>query len=323
MKQGLSRSTILLLLNMIIIVLLIILKGDIFYQWSNIKAVLSLMIYDLLLASAMTFVLVIGGIDLSVGAVVGLTSIIMASLLKNSIPISISLILGMSVAAFIGFCNGFLVSKLKIAPFLVTLATMSVVRGIAIVATKGRQISFASQVNWFTATSRAEIAITNTVSIPVLLIFAIIIVLVLHFLLVYNKNFYQLFYIGQNENVARLSGIRTSYMIIFVYILSACLTCISAIFILSNTKIGFANYSIGAEMRAIAAAVLGGCVMSGGKGSMIGSALGVLLLALVSNGFVLLNGSPSWQQSIIGAILLLTIIFDYINNQYFTKRKRS
>ncbi|MCW2308521.1 ABC transporter permease [Rhodobium gokarnense] len=308
-----SRQFWLLTINAVVVIGLGIMRPDTFLSWINFKAVLSLMSYDLLLAIAMTTVLIVRGLDLSVGAVMALSSVVMALLLRAGVPVLPSVLGGLVVALACGFTNGFFIVRVGILPFLVTLAMMTAARGVATVLTTGQYISFPTAPRWFSRFARNEFVFQigdASYGVPVLLIVTLTATLVFGLLLSNWVPLRRLFFIGQNAEAAKLSGIQVERLTIAAYMISAFFVWIAALLMTSANKIGYANYGITAEMRAIAAAVIGGASFFGGSGSIFGTFLGVLLLALIGNGFILLNGDPNWQQATIGVVLIVAVGID-------------
>ena len=308
-----SRQFWLFLINAVVILILGVLRPETFLSWINFKAILSLMSYDLLLAVAMTVVLIVRGIDLSVGAVLALSSVIIALLLKDGYSVFVAGGGGLLVALLCGYINGFLVVRVGILPFLVTLAMMISARGIATVLTTGQYISFPAAPRWFSKFARHEYVLQigdSAYGVPMLLIVTFVITLVFGYLLQNWIPLRRLFFIGQSPEAAKLSGMKTERSIIACYVIAGFFVWVAAFLMTSANKIGYANYGITAEMRAIAAAVIGGASFFGGAGSILGTFFGVLLLALIGNGFILLNGDPNWQQATVGGVLILAVAID-------------
>ena len=308
-----NRQFWLILINLAVIAILGALRPDTFLSWINFKAVLSLMSYDLLLAVAMTTVLIVRGLDLSVGSVLALSSVVMALLMRDGFPVVPSVIASLGVALFCGLINGVLIVKAGILPFLVTLGMMSAARGVAVLLTSGQYISFPQAPRWFSTFARHEFGFQTAdmyYGIPVLLVITLGVTLIYGLLLSNWVPLRRMFYLGESPEAAKLSGIRTDRLAISAYLLSALFVWIAAVLMTSANKIGYANYGIAAELRALAAAVIGGASLAGGSGSILGTFLGVLLLALIGNGFVLLNGDPNWQQATVGAVLIIAVAFD-------------
>lgn len=308
-----SRQFFLGLINLAVFLVLTTLRPETFLSWTNFKAVLSLMSYDLLLAVAMTMVLIVRGLDLSVGSVMALLSVVMALFLQAGVPIPVALAAGLALAIVVGLINGLLVTKVGILPFLVTLGTMSIARGVATVLSTGQYVSFPAADRWFTQFGRFEFRLMlggQQYGFPVTLLVTLTVVALFGFLLSRWTWLRRAFYVGESPDAALLAGIRVDRVTIVAYVIAALMVWIAATLIISNSKIGYANYGIGAELRALAAAVVGGASMAGGAGSVFGTFLGVLMLALIGNGFVLLNGSPDWQQATIGIVLIAAVGID-------------
>ena len=295
-----SREMSLGIVILVVIAGLSFLKPEAFISLKNFEAISNGMIYDLLLAAGLTIVLILWGIDLSVGSVMALTGVITALLLRGGVPIPLAVLLGLATSMACGTINGYLVARFKIAPFIVTLAMMAMARGLATVLTSGYYLSGLPE--GFLVLGRGKIA---GVSISVLVVGLIL--LVLEILLRRWKPLHQMYFVGPNPEAARLSGLRTRLVTMSGYMMSSTLAGLAAVFMTSRLAMGFAGFGLQAELRAIAAAVLGGASFAGGSGTILGAALGVTLLALINNGFVLLNGSPDWQQAVSGMILLVAV----------------
>ena len=274
-----------------------------FLNASNLLSVVTGMVYDLPVAAGMTLVLVLGGIDLSVGAVLGLTGVVTAMCLRSGLPVPVAVLLGFATAAGAGAVNGLLVARLGLAPFIVTLGTMSIARGAATVLTSGYFLSGLPA--GYLAIGRGEFL---GVPYPIFIVAALL--AAFGFLLTRWKPLHDSFYVGHNPAAAALSGIPVARLVFAGYVISAVLAGLSAVFMTSRLAMGYSRFGELAELRAIAAAVLGGASFSGGTGSILGSALGVLLLAVILNGFVLLNLSVYWQGVVSGLILVVAIAVD-------------
>ncbi len=298
-----SRETTLVLIILAVALFLSVYKSEAFLDWKNFEAIANGMVYDLLMAAGLTLVLMVGGIDLSVGSVLALTGVSTTLLLKGGVAVWLAIPVGLLIAAGVGALSGCLVARARIAPFIVTLAMMSISRGAALVLTSGYYVSGLPES--YLAISRAKV-----VGIPLPFFLSIVCLLLLEILTRIWRPLHQAYYIGMNYEAARLAGMPVRWVVFAVFIASAVLAGMAALFMTSRLAMGFSGFGMSAEMRAIAAAVIGGASMSGGTGSILGSALGVTLLALINNGFVLLNGSPNWQQAVSGLILLAAVAVD-------------
>ncbi len=280
---------------------------------TNLRAIGNGMIYDLPIAAGMTLVLVLGGIDLSVGAVVGLAAVVTTMLLRAAAPIPIAIVLGFATAAAIGAVNGLLVARFSLAPFIVTLGTMSIARGTATVLTSGYFLSGLPA-------SYVAIGRSQVFGVPGPILIVALILAASHLLLTRWKPLHDAVYAGYNPAAAYLSGIDVRRLVFAGYVVSGLLAGVSALFMTSRLGMGYARFGEMAELRAIAAAVLGGASFSGGSGSVLGSVLGVLLLAIILNGFVLLNLSVYWQGVVSGAILVIAVAVDAIRRKRYETR---
>lgn len=298
-----SREFSLVLVILVVTVALTIARPGIFFTAQNFEAILNGMVFDLLTAAGMTVAFILWGIDLSVGSVLALTSVITAMSLRADLGIFLSLFIGIGVAIIAGLVNGFLIGKFKIAPFIVTLAMYSIARGFAVVLTSGYYLS-QLPAN-FIAIGRMKVA-----GIPFPVLFVIVVLIILEFLLKKHDFFHQMYFVGNNPMASSLSGINTKKILLIGYMISSLLAGFAGILMTSRLAMGFSGFGQLAETRAIAAAVIGGASFAGGSGSILGASLGVLLLALINNGFVLLNGSPNWQQAVSGIILLVAVGVD-------------
>jgi ribose transport system permease protein len=298
-----TREMSLVIVLLVVTVILTLLKPGVFLTRQNFDAILNGMIFDLLMAGGMTIAFILWGIDLSVGSVLALTSVITAMALRAGIFVPGAILIGLGLAAFCGLINGFLIGKFKIAPFIVTLAMYSIARGMGVVLTSGYYLSKLPA-------SFIAIGRTKVLSIPIPVLFSIVVLIILEYLLKRNSFFHKMYFVGNNPLASELSGINTRRVLLVGYMISSLLAGSAGILMTSRLAMGFSGFGQMAETRAIAAAVIGGASFAGGKGSIIGASLGVLLLALINNGFVLLNGSPNWQQAVSGIILLVAVGVD-------------
>lgn len=298
-----TREFSLLIVITLVFIVLAILKTDSFLKWKNFEAISNGMVFDLAIVSGMTIVLILWGIDLSVGSVLALTSVLTAMMLRGGVPIFLSVMLGLGAAAACGAVNGFLISRYRIAPFIVTLGMYSIARGLAVVLTSGYYL--ASLPKAFVTVGRSKL-----LGVPLSIIIIVLLLVVLGILLKHNRFFSQMYFVGNNPKAAELSGHDVKLVLFFGYVISSLMAGVAGILMTSRLAMGFSGFGQLAELRAIAAAVIGGASFSGGEGSIIGAALGVILLALINNGFVLLNGPPDWQQAVSGIILIVAVGVD-------------
>jgi len=261
-----------------------------------------------ILAVGQTFVIITAGIDLSVGAVIGFCSVILALLLKAEVSIPVAILLTLAVGAAIGVFNGFGIVQLGLPPFIMTLATLTALRGMGFLITNGSTISGLPDA--FTA-----FAPSSFLGIPSLFWMVIVVAVPSYIFLHHSRWGRYLFAIGSNPEAARLSGVNVPRMIYVAYILSAFLAAVAAVLATSRLSIGTQNTGQGLELQAIAATVIGGTSLFGAVGSVYGPLLGSFLLTTIANGANLLNVNPFWQLIITGALIIMIVYFDQLRRR--------
>ena len=306
LKAG-RTSSLLMLIGLVIVVMGLI-KGTAFLNLVNFEAILIGMSYDLLLALGMTVVLIVGGIDLSVGSVMAFAGIVTTLLLQDGVAVPLAVASGLATAIAIGAANGVLVAKANVAPFVATLSSMSIFRGMCYVMTSGYFVNKLPAS--YIAFGRGRF-----LGLPVTVVFSLAVCLVFMVLVNRFKFFKQMFYTGQSPDAAYLTGLPTRLVTIVVYMICSTTAGLASILMTSHLAMGHASFGLGAEMRAIAASVVGGASLSGGKGSVFGTLLGVILVALINNAFIMLNGSPNWQSAISGIILIVALAIDRLQER--------
>jgi ribose transport system permease protein len=274
-----------------------------FWTYGNITNLLRQGAMTAILAIGETFVIITGGIDLSVGAVVGFTSVIIAWLLTHGYPIWGALIITLAFGLVIGVFHGFGITKLGLPPFIMTLATLTALRGIGLLITNGSTISITN--TDFTGFSRGDfLGVPN-------LFWMVVVVAVPGYIFLHHSRFGRyLFAIGSNTEAARLSGVNTVRMIYVAYILSALCAAFVGILLAARIGIGNATQAEGWELQAIASSVIGGTSLFGAIGSVHGPLLGSFILTTINNGANLLNVNSFWQRVITGALIIIIVYFD-------------
>lgn len=261
-----------------------------------------------IIAIGETFVIITAGIDLSVGAVVGLASVIVAMLLRDHFSIWLSVLLTLAFGVAIGWFHGFGIVKLRLPPFIMTLATLTALRGIGLLVTNGMAISGFP-------TAFTSFSFGNFLHIPYLF-WMVIVVAVPSYLLLHQSRWGRYLYaIGSNPEAARLSGVNVNRTIYLAYILSATLAALTGILTASRISIGVATTGDGWELQAIASSVIGGTSLFGAVGSVPGPFLGAMLLTTINNGANLLNVNPFWQRIITGGLIILIVYFDQLRRK--------
>lgn len=304
-KNYLSKYGILMALLVICIVLSF--ATPYFFTAQNLLIVLRQVSINGILAIGVTFVIIAGGIDLSLGSVIALTGVIAASFAHpGTYPLIVPLLLAILSGVLIGAVNGLTITIGRVAPFIVTLGMMTIARGLALVLSNGRPVTNLSP-------SFNFIGGGNVFGIPVpILIFAFVIV-VSSIILKYTRIGRYVYAVGGNENAARASGILVNRVKLFAYIMCSGLAALAGIVLASRITTGRPNAGIAYELDAIAAVVIGGTSLLGGRGSIAGTVIGVLIIGVINNGLDLLNVSSYYQQIIKGIIIVGAVLLDRKN----------
>ena len=283
-----------------------------FLKFSNIMVGIRQAVYTAIVGFAMTFVISMGGIDLSVGSTVGIAGMVLAAMILDGQNIYLA-ILVILLGALIGFINGILVTKLRMAYFIATLGTMSIIRGLIYVYTEGIPLYGLKypEIQFF---GQGYIGM-----IPVPIILTILILVVSAYLFYKTKFGRYTVSIGSNEEAAQLVGINVDMIKILVFVLSGVFCAIAGIILASRSEAAIPTAGNAYEMDAIAATVIGGTSMSGGKGNMFGTALGAILMATIKNGLSLLNVNTFWHQVVIGLFILFAVALDGFATQRASK----
>lgn len=292
------------LLGLIVLCVIISIATPRFLNINNILNVLTQVSVNAILAIGMSFVILTGGIDLSVGSTLALAGAIAATFAKGSnggilVPLLIAIVLG----AIIGLFNGLFVSKGKMQAFIVTLASMTIFRGATYVYTNGTPVSGIS--GNFINIGNKKIA---GIPMPVLIIFLIFIIA--WYILTQTRYGRYVYALGGNEDSARLSGINTNKVKTLVYVISGITAALAGVIVTSRVGSASPNAGAGFELDAIAAVVLGGTSLSGGEGSITGTLIGAMIIGVLNNGLNLMNVSPYYQSIVKGAVILFAILLD-------------
>lgn len=285
-----------------------------FLTKTNIHSLVLALSVTAILAVGMTNLLISGGFDLSVGSVVGFTGIVAALLVKKAgMPLVLAVIITLVLGALIGLFNGFMVSKVGINPFIVTLAGLSLFRGLTYIVNRGQQVAQLGD-----AFNSIGQAVFLDVQLPIY--YALLFVIIGDVLLRKNKFLRQNYFIGGNEKASRLLGIHVDKVKIINYMLMSTIAAFAGIVMTSRMGAAMVYAGTGLELRVITAVIIGGASLSGGEGSAMGAFLGSLIMVLTINILSLLNVSIYWQTFVIGGILLLAVTLDTLNVK---RRERS
>ena len=256
------------------------------------------------LAIGVTFVILTGGIDLSLGSALAVTGVLAATFAHpDTYPLVVPVAVGLLGGVFIGLVNGYIITRFRVASFIVTLGMMTIARGAALIISKGRPVSNLSA-------SFNFIGNGNLLGIPVPVVLLAAVFLISYFVLRHTIFGRYVYAVGGNEEAARASGINTRRIMIACYTISAGLAGLAGIIQASRITTGQPNAGISYELDAIAAVVIGGTSLSGGIGGVTGTLIGALLIGTLNNGLDLLNVSSYYQQVIKGVIIMGAVILD-------------
>lgn len=277
-------------------------NGKDFLTFNNVMNIVNQASINAVIAIGASIIIITGGIDLSVGAVVGFVGILLGMCLNDGMSMVLAIVLCLAAGAVIGLCNGLLVSYGKVPAFIATLGTMMVARGLAQIINGGQAISGITM-------DLAVIMKTKFFGVlPIGVIYVVVFYGIMYFVLNYTKLGRSIYAVGGNEHAAKLSGIKVKKVEVSVYIIGGVFAAFAGVMLLS--RLLYADPSAGSsyEMDAIAAAVIGGISMSGGKGKIQNTVIGAIILATLTNGLQILN-VPTYYQTVITGLVVITAVF--------------
>ncbi|SFE21205.1 ribose ABC transporter membrane protein [Lentibacillus persicus] len=297
------------LIGLIIMVIFLGFMSDSFFTLDNIFNLLRQISVNALIAFGMTFVILTAGIDLSVGSLLALGSALTAGLLAGGMDPVLAVLLGLIIGLGLGAVNGLIITKGKVAPFIATLATMTIYRGATLVYTDGRPITGLSDSFAFEMIGRGYVF---GVPFPVILMLAVFVIL--YFVLKKTVFGRQVYAVGGNEEASILSGIKADRVKIGVYSLTGMLSVLAGIILTSRLNSAQPTAGEMFELDAIAAVVIGGTSLMGGRGRITGTLIGALIIGVIDNGLNLMNVSSFYQQIVKGGVILLAVLLDRKSN---------
>lgn len=292
-----------LLFVIVIIVVAMSIISPVFLKTQNIVNIIRQVSINGIIAVGMTFVILTGGIDLSVGSVVGITSVICGSLLEGGVNWFVACLAGLAVSILFGIFNGYMVAYVGFQPFIATLASMTIGRGIALAYSDGKPYTIKDE-------TFLKIGQGYFLGIPIPIILLLIVVVI--GLITLNMTTFgrYVFAIGGNKNAAKLSGVRTRRVELAVFVISAICASIVGMILSARISSGQPTGGEGYEMDAIAATAIGGTSMNGGIGSLLGTIEGFVLLGLMTNSMNLLNINSFYQQIVKGLLIVVAVFLD-------------
>lgn len=288
---------------LVVLVVALSIASPMFLSTSNLMGILRQAAVYVIMGLGMSFVMMTGGVDLSQGSLLALIGVISAYIVQNVGSIPLAILASVVVGAAIGSINGTIISCLSIPPFIATLASMYLCRGLTLVITQASPIVLTNDAFKWIGTG-------SLLGLPVPVYIFLIAAAVGQFILSYTATGRFILAVGSNQEAARLSGIKTRWNKCKAYILSGIMVSIAGIVYVSRLGAAQATAGQSYEMEAIAAAVLGGTSVMGGEGTVFGTVLGAIVVAIVRNAMVLLEISTYYQQVVTGAVILIAVIID-------------
>lgn len=305
-----TREFVIALL-LVVASLIISLFAPTFLSWLNIKSVILAVSVNGIIAVGMVLLLAVGEMDLSVGMAMAFTGVICAKLMKADVPMVLAILIALVISAVIGLLNGFMVAKIGLNSFIVTLGMSSCLQGLMLVISNGSSVSSLPD-------SFKNIGQGTFLDLQYPVYVLIVIVVAADLLFRNNRGMRQIYYVGSNEKAAKLNGIKISKVKVSTFIAASVLS--GLVGIMFAARLGSASVTIGGStaMDTITACIIGGASLKGGRGTVLGAVLGALFLSILSTALNLLNVNVYWQNFITGAILILAIMIDA-----FTEYRRS
>lgn len=288
-----------------------------FMQTSNMIAILQATSVNGVLAIAATLVIITGGIDLSVGTLMTFTAVMTGLVLTNlGMPLPLGVVTGIATGALAGFISGTLVAKMKIPPFIATLGMMLILKGLSLVISGTRPIYF-NDTPGFDLISRDSLIgeVFPSVPVPNGVLILFLVAGAVSYILSRTVLGRYCFALGSNEEAVRLSGVNTDNWKIAIYTLSGAIVGIAGLIIASRLNSAQPALGLGYELEAIAAVVIGGTSLSGGRGTILGTLIGALIMAVLLNGLRIMSVAQEWQTVVTGAIIILAVYADTVRRR--------
>ncbi|MED4074021.1 ribose ABC transporter permease RbsC [Priestia endophytica] len=293
------------LLGFIILVAIVSILNPSFLEPLNLLNLLRQVAINALIAFGMTFVILTGGIDLSVGSILALSSALIAGMIVSGIDPVLAILIGCILGAVMGAINGLLITKGKMAPFIATLATMTIFRGLTLVYTDGNPITGLGENYAFQLFGRGYFLGIPVPAITMIIAFAVL------WVILHKTSFGRKTYaIGGNEKAALISGIKVPRVKVMIYALAGLLSALAGAILTSRLNSAQPTAGTSYELDAIAAVVLGGTSLSGGRGLIVGTLIGALIIGTLNNGLNLLGVSSFFQMVVKGVVILIAVLID-------------
>ena len=297
-------------LIIVFVVVIVSIVNPRFMSFSNMRSIALSVSTDGLLAIGLTLALILGGIELSVGGVSAMTCVIVGYFALQGVNIWLACLIAVSAGIVVGLFNGFMVSKIGLPPFIVSLAMMNLSRGVAYIITTGSPLSVSGHLP-----DRFRFLATGDIfGVPILFLIFLLVTIAAFIFTKKSTLCRNMFYVGSNEKAAKLSGVSVDKVKIIVYTTIALLATLAGILSLARFNVATPALSVGAETTAISAAVIGGTSMTGGVGGILGTFFGIFLLKIVNSGLIMMEVSVYWQNFVQGSILITAVTIDYLSH---------
>ena len=310
-----KRELTILLFLIVIIVVFSLMNGR-YFKKNNLIDIVEQSGINGFLAIGMTFVLLTAGIDLSVGGIMSVAIIATAYMSKAGASPFLVLITGLVIGAAIGSINGLLIGKMRLQPFIATLAVNSIMQGLSYVITGGWPVTQVPR------EFREFLEGSNLFGIENSAYLFVICIIICHFILKKTRFGTYLYAIGNNEEATRLSGINTDKMKLLAYVICGTFAALSGMVMLSRLGTGQANAGSGYELNAIAAAAIGGVSLAGGKGTVVGTMIGAFVITALKIGLIIIGMDSFWQYIATGIVILVAVSFEFIQTQIISAREK-
>ena len=313
-KTNLFRSDalqkILAFASLIFLIIIFSIASPNFLKWDNITGILLATSVNGILAIGVTFIIITGGIDLSIGTIMSLSAVMTGIFIVNmGLPVPVGIVLGILTGAFCGMVNGFAISKLTLPPFIATLGMMMVTKGLALIISGSKPVYFMDIKGY------NKIAMTSIGGIPMAVIIFLLLAVVAHFVLSNTVLGRYNFALGSNEEATRLSGINTANWKILIYTIGGMSAGIAGVVLSSRLNSAQPAVGSGYELEAIAAAVIGGTSLNGGEGGVLGTVIGAFIMTVLTNGLRILSVPQEWQTVVTGCIVILAVYMDIVRRR--------
>jgi ribose transport system permease protein len=311
-REMIARQEFGVVLILLAMVVFLSIYTDTFLASTNIFNILRAFSWVAISAFGQCLVIITTGVDLSVGSVMGLSGLASAMLLVRDVPVPIAVVGGLAVGLTVGLANGLMITKGKLPPFIATLGTLLMARGICNGLTGGWPVRDLPQS--FRSLGQYDIPIGN-VGVPLPLIFMLILAVITSLFLSRTTWGYRIYAVGGNEQAARLSGINTDKVKIMVYTICSFLTAIGGVLMTARLGVAAPTAASAYELDVIAAAVVGGTSFNGGEGTILGVLVGAAIMQVLRTGLVLTGVSAYWLQAVQGLVIVTAIMFDQLRKR--------